>query len=734
MGLSIVHQTHGNYIAARDALNTALETEALDPSKERQIVVNLGQLYINLGDYNRAIKYFRQNIELAETGTDQEVKIDAHEKLGDAYYTGGFFNKALEQYQLALGQAIKHNRTAQQVTALANMSWSQRSKGNLVLAKDYAEQSVRLSDQIDDPWIKAVSLNALTHLQLFTKNPKSFETANKLLTLSKQTNSYPVSIAMEILGDAYEQAGDFAKAIQLYQQSLLLTQQTQDKLGEGSTLNSLGTVYQKIGSLESAELTFRKAIEIWESLRTRLGDEEKLKVSLLDKQRATYQGLQTVLVTQGKTSQALEVSEQGRARALAELIKRRHIPKKHIPEKLESLRLAEILEIAKNQNITIVEYAVTLESIFIWVIKPHGKIAFEKVNIYLPSAILTPAAVANQSNTSPVNISNVISNTRGVLLAPNNPTVTKKMNNFNEIEQGLRTLYSLLIDPISSHLPKHPEERVIFIPQGDLFQVPFPALKDRDGHYLIEKHTIQTAPSIQLLKLAHNLRNAQKTATEPQSSFKPLVVGNPTMPTLSTSFESNNKPLANLPGAEQEALEIAKILNVSALIGVAATESKVKDRLKTASLAHFATHGLLDYGDPEESGVRDMPGAIALAPDLEISTPDGDGLLTSSEIMEQSLSAEMVVLSACNTGNGKITADGVIGFSRALIAAGVPSVIVSLWAVPDAPTTDLMIAFYESLKKTGNKAQALRQAMLKTMENHQNPVDWAAFTLIGEAL
>jgi CHAT domain-containing protein len=97
------------------------------------------------------------------------------------------------------------------------------------------------------------------------------------------------------------------------------------------------------------------------------------------------------------------------------------------------------------------------------------------------------------------------------------------------------------------------------------------------------------------------------------------------------------------------------------------------------------------------------------------------------------IKAELVVLSACNTGVGKITGDGVIGLSRSLITAGVPSVIVSLWSVPDAPTASLMSEFYQNLQNNPDKAQALRQAMLKTMKTHPEPRSWAAFTLIGEA-
>lgn len=93
----------------------------------------------------------------------------------------------------------------------------------------------------------------------------------------------------------------------------------------------------------------------------------------------------------------------------------------------------------------------------------------------------------------------------------------------------------------------------------------------------------------------------------------------------------------------------------------------------------------------------------------------------------------LVVLSACDTGRGKITGDGVIGLSRSFISAGASSVVVSLWAVPDDSTAALMIAFYQNLKHHPNRAWALRQAMLTVMEQYPSSRDWSAFMLIGEA-
>lgn len=116
--------------------------------------------------------------------------------------------------------------------------------------------------------------------------------------------------------------------------------------------------------------------------------------------------------------------------------------------------------------------------------------------------------------------------------------------------------------------------------------------------------------------------------------------------------------------------------------------------------------------------------------------PDGNhnGLLTPAEILNLQLQADLVVLSACDTGLGRISGDGVNGLARSFLLAGASNVMVSLWAVPDAPTADLMTEFYHQWQQNGlNKAQALRQAMLTILQTHPEPKDWAAFTLVGSA-
>jgi CHAT domain-containing protein len=511
--------------------------------------------------------------------------------------------------------------------------------------------------------------------------------------------------------------GNYGEALSTYQQSLTISRDLGDRAGEAQTLTNIGSAHVDLNNLLAAEAALWEAILILEGLRdSTLADADK--VSLFDIQTNTYKLLEQALVLQGKTEAALEVSERGRSRAFVELLSERLSPQQIDPLLAEPPNLAAIQQIAQQNQSVLVEYSLIdvgpeSPAIYIWVVQPTGQLDFRKVP-------LDDEALDLESLVTRSRAAMGVRYRRGFELAADQMT---------EADQ-LRKLHQLLIEPIADLdlLPSDPNQRVTFIPQGALFLVPFPALMDETGTYLIEKHTILTSPSIQVLDLNQQQRRTQNfAATLRGQDF--LLVGNPTMPEVWNPATSEMQMLSDLPGAELEAEEIAAFFNATVLLGDNATEAAVKSQISNARIIHLATHGLLEYGNPQDSGVRDVPGAIALAPD-----GSEDGLLTSAEILaELDLNAELVVLSACDTGLGQITGDGVIGLSRALITAGAPSVIVSLWSVPDAPTAGLMTEFYRQMQQGQDKAQALRQAMLATMQNSPDPKDWAAFTLIGAA-
>ncbi|NEN87495.1 MAG: CHAT domain-containing protein, partial [Okeania sp. SIO3H1] len=269
----------------------------------------------------------------------------------------------------------------------------------------------------------------------------------------------------------------------------------------------------------------------------------------------------------------------------------------------------------------------------------------------------------------------------------------------------LKETHKILIEPIAQLLPKNPEEQIIIIPDAELFRVPFAALKGSDNKYLIQKHTLRISPSIKLLQITQQ----QKARKAPNLSNQNLVVGNPLMPR-----DNNGQRLDALPDAEVEAVAIARLLNTIPITGRRATKSRIIRLMPNAKIIHLATHG--------------TPSSLAFAP-----SGQDQGFLTEGEIYKFNLTADLVVLSACETGLGKITTDGVVGIARPFVGAGVPSVVISLWKVPDSTTSELMIDFYKNLQARQNKAQALRQAILTTMKKYPEPVNWAGFFLVGES-
>ena len=511
------------------------------------------------------------------------------------------------------------------------------------------------------------------------------------------------------LGNVYRELGQYDQAINFFEQDLAITRESGDQLAEGTTLHNLGATLFAINDLAQAENILFSAVDIWESLRA-LELSEGQRISLVETQLNTFKDLQRVLAAQNKLDVALEVAERERARIfLEELIARLN------PDSVGQLQevippdIQRIKEIANQKSSTLVMYSITQsKEIFIWVIQPTGNIEFRKVN--LQEQLINLSDIVEIARNS-IGVSRLVEWGERQEPAPIDSA---------QINQKLQRLHQILIDPIKEFLPDDPDQSVIFIPQDELFLVPFAALQDSEGSYLIDQHTILIAPSIQVLDSTQK----QQAKVQQANLQENLVIGDPTMPPLSLVPGEPSISLDELPGAEQEAIDIATLLNTDPLLGDAATKSTIVQQMPNARIIHLATHGILD----EFQGLN---GGVVLSAD---GTGEfNDGLLTAAEIAQMELNAELVVLSACNTGQGRITGDGVVGLSRSLILAGVPSVVVSLWAVPDQPTGELMVEFYRQLEQTNNKAKALRQAMLIIREKYPEPIAWAGFTLIGEA-
>ncbi len=617
--------------------------------------------------------------------TTAETKAAADQLLqqGREQYKNSQFRLALQSWEEALAIYRKLVDRQGEAYALGNLGVAYKSLGQYQKAIDFHEQSLAIAREIGYRQGEAKSLGNL--------------------------------------GIAYDALGQYQKAIDFHEQSLAIAREIGDRQWEAGSLNNLGSALLASNQFAAATEQLFTAVQIHESLRdAKFTDTQKR--SLYDTQASTFRLLQRSLISQNDISKALEISERGRARAFVELLSSQQSADGSNPTAPPLPTVAQIQQIAKTENATIVQYSNIFDRfLYIYVVKPTGEIAFRQAPLgdqtdSSPIAMLNaPLFRGGAAQPAETLVSGLVNNARSDLLVSGSVAITSTGE--DSPDHRLSELHKLLIDPIADLLPTNETDRIIFVPQGSLFLVPFPALKDANGDYLIQHHTVLTAPSIQVLASTQ-----QQRSPLPAKPTDVLVVGNPTMPNIP------NISLPNLPGAEAEAKTIAQFFGTQALTGAAATKAKVVQQMAQAQIIHLATHGLLQYGDPQASGIRDIPGAIALAP-----SGSDNGLLTSAEILQLQLKAQLIVLSACDTGRGDITGDGVVGLSRALITAGVPSIIVSLWSVPDAPTSELMAEFYRQWQQQPDKAQALRQAMLITMQSHPDPRDWAAFTLIGEA-
>jgi len=264
----------------------------------------------------------------------------------------------------------------------------------------------------------------------------------------------------------------------------------------------------------------------------------------------------------------------------------------------------------------------------------------------------------------------------------------------------------LLPVPVANELVS--VEHLIVVPVMEIGAVPYAILKPfRDNSFLIDKMSVSIAPSLFDLGQALYRRDSRRLFSSP------LIVGNPYLP------ESRNWSVPSLPGAEQEAQAVAKIMNATPLLGKEATKTEVVSRVGESSLLYFATHGVASSRDPLSKGF------------LMLSAEQFEqGWWTAREIQNTRLRAEMTVLSACQTGLGQAHDAGIIGLSRAFQIAGVPRVVMSLWSVDDQATSRLMQEFVNHLA-TQIPSEALRQAMLAVRQEYSEPSKWASFVMFG---
>ncbi|GEM_PF-1987107 len=270
----------------------------------------------------------------------------------------------------------------------------------------------------------------------------------------------------------------------------------------------------------------------------------------------------------------------------------------------------------------------------------------------------------------------------------------------SQIERIADALYGKIITPCERFIEG--KKRLLLVPSGALYFLPFAVLHRTGGHYLIDSHDLVYLPS------ATTLRYCKKKNIHRRESMMIYALGN-----------GSYTGMSNLPGTlkEEEGIKSAVTgWKVDCYRGKDLTSSGFRDAVVGKDIIHLATHGTLNLSYPPDSYVV-----------------IGSDLLRLEDIMMLDLHADLVTLSACQTALGKYyRGDEIVGLTRAFIYAGTPSVISSLWSVSDESTVLLMASYYRHLRDGADKAEALRMAQCEIREKYPEPFHWAPFILSGD--
>jgi CHAT domain-containing protein len=307
--------------------------------------------------------------------------------------------------------------------------------------------------------------------------------------------------------------------------------------------------------------------------------------------------------------------------------------------------------------------------------------------------------------------------------------LTKKflsaIKNNGDVSAPGKALYKRLISEALNQLPTS----LIVVPDGSLHSIPFGALVDNNGRYLSQSMAVSSAPSAGVyLKL--------RTVPIPREATKPFLgvayspeTTEPQRAAASTRglFDLRGVDLSPLPFAREEVSKAAAILGTGTVVldGVGASERALKAQpLKDFKVIHLAAHAVGNEVEPDRAAL-----VLAAGGDNE------DGLGQAREISRTRLNADVIVLSVCETGVGRLQGEeGVMNLARAFLTSGAKSVLASLWSVEDRSTATIMESFYEHLAAGLSVSEALRQAQLDFIKDYgpkAQPNLWAGNTETG---
>ena len=738
----------------------ALKQQIGDRYGEGRSLGNLGNAYNLLGQYNKAVEYYQKCLPILREIDDRDGESDLYIALGIAYDGLGKYQTAIEQYQKSLAIKKEIGDRNGEADALNTLGAAYSVLGENQKAIDYYQQSLDLKKQVGARSGEADALNNLGNVYNTLKQyPKAIGYFQQALVIARQigyrntegralnnlggayrslgdTQTAIVNYqqALEIakqIGDrdgesgslnslaiAYNSLGQFQKAIDYYQQSLAVAIQISNRAGEGRLLNNLGIFFSQQNQTELAILFYKRSINVRESIRKNIsGLSKESQKSYLSTIEKSYRYLADFLLTQGRVMEALQVIDLLKVQELEDYLKNI----KGTDRTSQGVRLLEVEKaFMKNFSVINFEQMSELNSKLANQIQQIPKSELNKVPDYLQkipqgTVLFYPLILENRLelvlfSQGNLPISRTVNITQDELKTLIEEFKVELLDLSSEdFKEPASKLYNILIKPIESELKQAKADTILYAPDGMLRYVPLSALYDpeaNDGkHWLIEKYRISYL-------IAYSL-----------SDFTPKSKAE--FSVLAGAFGGKGGERrfgqSGLPATIKEVQTIASSFQDSVTLQEEKfSRQAVEALLENHNIIHLATHAEFNVGEPETSF---------------IVFGNGDKIRLNEISDWQLPNVELIILSACQTGVGKL-GDGVeiLGFGYQVKKAGAKSAIASLWKVDDVGTQVLMEAFYREIQKDDvSIAEALRRAQVSLIKSPQynHPNYWSAFFVIG---
>jgi len=774
--LSIVYWEIDNfrefYELNRDALKLA---QKLNHKKEEgQCLNNIGIYHWKLNDYSKALSSYLDSLTIAQISKNEKEESSCFNNIGLLYKSIGDYNRAIECFNEALiiDKQLGDDGTISSDLNNIGVAYVRRAaffrrEQDFQKAEEFFKECLSLTRKVKNSKIEIRVLNNMGIVYLERKNYfESFNYFLKALDKAKKIKDLEaVGTIYCNLGACYLRIGYVKKAKYYFHEAKELSQEIKSKNIFFEAYFGLGQCYENLGEFEKAIEFYQKSIIEIDRVRSRI-DLDTFKAGFVRDKLSVYESLINLLFKQGNDSSSFDknkkifsIVEKAKARAFLEvlgkstaeiqeelstglkrekqkiseerkngeddysLIKGDHVlfSSKIPAEELEAMNmilpepchLEQVQKELLDQRTALIEYFLGERQSFVFIIKEND------YNLFL----LPPRDEIRKS-------------IKGYIKEISDPPRGKFRGNL-----AAERLFRQLLFPFEKNL-NDSIEHLIIVPDGLLYYLPFEALvagatnKFSKSKFLIEKYKISYAPSSSSLLFLKK----KKVRIQPSKSL--LAIGNPSYELEEISkndgksssriyreiYENQGFDFSPLPYSEREVKEISKFFQrkrKDVFLGSEAGEDLIKKiSLEDYQIIHFACHGLHDEIFPFRSGL-----VLSLDGDMK-----EDGFLLVHEIYNLKLIADLIVLSACQTGKGKLeNVEGVLGLPRIFFYCGARSVISSLWEVNDKSTARFMSYFYKNLSMGNSKSQALRLAKIRMLKSeYSHPFYWASFVLYGD--